>query len=820
MKSIININTIKHLTYLIYACCIFFFSGIVNAADSPLIDSIDFDELKNSTLININFIMPVSVTSHFPDQNGKQLDISILPIANTPDHQLSITEPQQLRFKSNNNSLVQSVQFEPAGKIGNISIRFFKTSSYEILNQTTPVKITIKIKKKIKPRPIVNKPPSRKTIENNQSFIYSINLISSKTALSMLDVKKRPELTPYFLYTTKLVTEKTTWHRLRLGFYKSLNDAKKILQQLKGKYPNAWIDRAKGNERKHIGPWLAGLANRGNSLAFNQDTILTETTKPDSTLFTTNTQKLFANAKKAIINKQYRTAIRLLTRLLRKPHNESTEAAQELLGVAREKNRQIAHAIAEYRTYLKKYPKGEFAYRVKQRLDGLTSARKKSSRRLRRVKSKYRETPLQVYGSVFQFYRRDIDTTDPSTNITRNSSLSTDVSVSTRKRTKKYDLRSQFVGSYQYDLENSDQSQFRISSAYYDASDRKRIWNARIGRQSQSTGGVLGRFDGIKAGYRFSPKWKINAVTGFPVAISSSNQLNTDKVFYGASLDVGTFNKYWNGSIFFVNQTAYDLNDRSAVGAELRYLNPKLTVFGLLDYDIDYGAINIAQLISNIRLPNATTLNLVADYRNSPILTTSNALQGQTSPTLTALLQTYTEDEIRQLAEDRTAIFRSVSATLSKPLKKNLLMSLEFSASHLSSTPASGNVAATPSTGIEYFYGTQVIANNIFKKGDTTLFGIRYADTNSSQTTTLSLNSRYPYNKKWRLNPRLRIDLQSRETNSEIIKYRPSLRVDWRAKRSIKFEMEAGYEYSDITDAIGDREESSFFINMGYIADF
>jgi hypothetical protein len=302
--------------------------------------------------------------------------------------------------------------------------------------------------------------------------------------------------------------------------------------------------------------------------------------------------------------------------------------------------------------------------------------------------------------------------------------------------------------------------------------------------------------------------------------LSTSNQFETDKSFYGLSLDAGTYDKYWNASAFIIKQTAFDIDDRTAVGAELRYLNPKATVFALIDYDIDYNSLNIAQLIANARLPFDASFNLVADYRNSPILTTSNAIQGQTNPTLEQLLLTFTEDEIKQLAMDRTAVFRSVSGTLSRPITKDLLLSVDLAASHLESTPASGGVDAAPSTGIEYFYGAQLIANSVFKPGDTTLLGLRYADTSSSDTVTYSINSRYPYNKYWRLNPRLRIDDQKRNNGSNILRLRPSFRVDYRAMRKVKFEFELGYEHSDIEDNLGGRTESNYFINMGYIADF
>ena len=51
-----------------------------------------------------------------------------------------------------------------------------------------------------------------------------------------------------------------------------------------------------------------------------------------------------------------------------------SKEAQEYLGLARERNGQLAHAKAEYRIYLAKYPEGEDAQRVRQRLDALVTA--------------------------------------------------------------------------------------------------------------------------------------------------------------------------------------------------------------------------------------------------------------------------------------------------------------------------------------------------------------------------------------------------------------------------------------------------------------
>ena len=811
--------------YIMLATILIFPSSYSLAASSSVIDSVDIDETSTQIVITLHFTLAMTYSTHFPANSAAQLDIKLQAVARSPEQQQAITQAQSLGYNSDAINPLELIRYEPDNPAGKgLSLLFSRTTSYTVDPQANPESLTIRLAKKATPTtqqeiltpPVTDKEISTE-IEDSDNFDYVINLHSSQSDINIDQYLNRKILQPYTIYLTQTSVDNSNWNRIRMGFFRNKDDAQITLKSIKGGFPRAWIDRVKPGEQYRIQAWLDEIARDGHPLAL---LLQGKKSRKKTSGGMTKSQALFAEAKSHIIIGEYRQAVQKLTKLLNMPDNESTEAGHELLGLAREKNQQIAHAIAEYRIYLKKYPQGEFRNRVSQRLNGLTQARKKKPRTLRKAKAVNKETPWDVYGTVFQFYRRDVDTTDTSDTQSIRSSLDTDISVSSRKRTKKLDIRTQMTGSYQFDLEENDESQFRLSSLYIDASDRNRQWDARFGRQSKNSGGVLGRFDGVALGYRIAPEWKLNAVTGFPVVISSSNQFQTDKSFFGMSVDAGTFKKYWNASAFLIKQSAYDIDDRTAIGAELRYLNPKATIFALVDYDIDYKSLNIAQIIGNIQLPGQTSLNLVADYRNSPALTTSNSLQGQINGTLEELLLTYTEEELRQLAQDRTAVFRSVSGTLSKSLKDDLQISLDLAASHLESTPGSGGVDATPSTGIEYFYGAQLIANNIFKKGDTALFGLRYADTSSSDTLTLSINSRFPYKKNWRFNPRLRIDDQKRSNNAKILKIRPSFRADYRARRNLKVELEIGYDQADIEDNFGSRKESNYFVNIGYILDF
>src|SRR5262249_45043962 len=84
---------------------------------------------------------------------------------------------------------------------------------------------------------------------------------------------------------------------------------------------------------------------------------------------------------------------------LRYPENRYSAEAQELLGLARQRNGQPDAARAEYEDYLRRYPRGEGHERVQQRLAGLVTASGESDARLRAPAGNFGTPPL---GSQFQ----------------------------------------------------------------------------------------------------------------------------------------------------------------------------------------------------------------------------------------------------------------------------------------------------------------------------------------------------------------------------------------------------------------------------------
>ena len=556
---------------------------------------------------------------------------------------------------------------------------------------------------------------------------------------------------------------------------------------------------------------------------------------PDLSAGTPEMSELMDEAGGAMIDRNFRRAIQLYTKVLRNPDTVFRRDAQELLGLARHRNGQRAHAKAEYEKYLKLYPEGPGSDRVRQRLSGLLTAAARPKDKLRKPKrpDAVGESVWdhQFFGSLSELYIYSDSKFQDGTTTTNQSDSLASLDFNTRSRSDRYEIRTQFFGTHEADLRSDGSGdRVRVNNFYIDLEDRKWELSGRFGRQTRSSGGVFGRFDGGLISYNILPEVKVNGVFGYPVATSSDDGFNTDKHFYGASVDLGTF---WNSvdfNLFAINQEVEGIVDRRSVGGEVRYFDPKRSFFSFVDYDISYSELNIFLINGGWTFPTKTRLNLVLDYRRSPILSTSNALIGQTTVTnIPGLLNTLTEDEIRQLALDRTATNKSATIGIVQDLNEKYQLVAEVTISELTATPASPSVPiapvvqvpATPATGKEYFYLTQLIASNFFMEGDINIIELRYADTMSNDSYSFNLNLRYPFTPDFRVNPRIQTNYRKdKNSGGKSVTFRPLVRVDYRWKKWLRFELEGGREWREESTLGTTERTTGYFATVGFRAYF
>lgn len=800
------------------------------SAVAGVIDTVDIDDDENPASIRVNFTIPLQYITHAPENYSDELHIEYRSISgNLFSLETEASDQQTVNASPNSKVPLLDTHYESVSSDrGVLTLRFSSKVQYKVYPGSDRRHVLIKVVKServdkhVAPPPLKQQPASPATgaDKDNTSAHFAINLESSTERKRVPLLKNIPGRDRYVVYTVKFPIDDRVWHRLRLGFFPTHKKALKMLDTIRNQYPDAWIAYASSDEIR---------------AALEQTRSLEKTRPEEHARITPDLPKasderiemLMEQARQEVATDNLSRAVQLYTKVLRYPENSRSPDALEYLGVIRERKGQLAHAVREYKRYLELYPEGEGAERVRQRLAGLTTASQKPRILGNKRKSGKESKPWDVYGGISQFYRRDESRTEFAGDFTTQSSISTDLDVTARKRSSAYDIQSRFTGSYLYDfLDDGSGDETSVSSMYIDMAQKKIGATARVGRQSRNSGGVLGRFDGLLAGYELTDWLTVNGVAGFPV-FSTQDSLETHRYLYGVSADLGTFSDAWDFNTFIIEQQNDGILDRRAIGGEARYFDPTKSLLSFVDYDISYDELNTLILLGTWTLPGQTVINTSLDYRKNPILLTSNALQGQNLDNLGDLLNTLSEQQLRDLANDRSADSTTVTMGISRPITELFQVSGDVTVSDISGTDASGNINgienidAIPGTGKEYFYNLQLIGSNLITTGDISVLGLRYSNTSNSDISTATFNTRYPFRNDWRINPRFRVDYRDNSNNDSTQWIAaPSLRVDYRWRKRYRLEAEAGGEWStqDLPD--NNEDSSSYFFNLGYRADF
>ena len=803
------------------------------AMAGDILEGIDVSPAGAPPQVLIHFRTAIQYISHSPPSQGQEIQVRLRTVSLLTDTGRDTVLPQRneiLQWTPTDRIPLSEVRFEPdvAGQ-ARLLVHFRRLVHYARIH-VSPDSRTLVIDlraagqhAKAKTSPPASgfetlKPPAP------PSGRYVINLASSTRPFDLHRIRKQLRSPGKILYMTQITLDGKIWYRLRLGFFESRKEAQALIVQIGSSYPRAWIARAPSEERRqamkssvreHQG---AGKASDLERKVRKEYLVVHRPDLPP--LPPERIERMMKEADDALAKGKFRHAARLYTALIERGTPAASREALEKLGLAKERLGQLAQAKSLYQEYLDLYPKDAHAPRVRQRLLGIVTARATPRERLGRKQGEH--TPWEFFGGIAQYYRRDISVPDNGVSTVTQSMLSNDLDVTARKRSERYDFRVRFTGGYDHDfLDNGPGSRTRISSLYLDMSDASTAYSFRLGRQTRSTGGVFGRFDGVLGTWRLSPRVRINGVFGSPVQ-RSQDGVDANRYFYGASLDLGTFVEHIDTVLYVIEQQAFGILDRRAVGGEVRYLDSKRSFLASADYDISYDLLNTFFMIGNLRLPDGSSINATVDIRRNPLLTTSNALQGQTTSDLDRLVNLLGgEDVTRQVALDRTSLSRTATLGVTHPLNPHYQINADITISNVSGTSSSAGVEGIPGTGNEYFYNLQLIGSSLLKAGDIGILGLRYADASTSRTLSISMDSRYPLNRFWRINPRARLDYRDNSNDGSIQwTLAPSLRINYRFKRYMEFELEAGSEWSSRKFTDSTSNDSAYFLTMGYRADF
>lgn len=777
---------------------------------------------ESATDIEVRFNCKTEYLRHEPQGGGDRLRIFLEPTGICNGVSPVVAESRsRLRPAGSDSAYLVDLEYDgdsPAGPI--LTLNFSQPVTFDVDESGVSFSLNVVVASRSEAAPASSAAPIAKTVQHRQvprpapsAPTYVINLASFKRLPTMADAAGLNRATNRSLYYSAVVVDGETWYRLVLGDYSSGADAAAALVDLKDRFPGAWVGEV--NSKTDLteiaaAQQIAELAPINNAL--------------DESASPSKVESLMEEARKSMAAGEISRAVQIYTKVLQQPNHDRLAEAQEYLALAREKNGQHAHAKAEYQRYLSLYPDGEGAARVNQRLSALlaagtpgTSNNPQAATSGTRV-SRQNDWRLQTYFS--QYYRRDANQQNDQDEIVSQSALYSDVNFDARRRGERFDFSSRLSLGYRNDFLDDNTgsgNSTRVSYAYADLADVKTGLRGRFGRQSRNSGGVLGRFDGLNVGYEIGDRVLLNTVIGKP-AYSSSDGIDSSRSFYGASVNYGPILDNLDFGLFYIAQDVEGIQDRSAVGGEFRYFGSNQSLWGMVDYDLGYGELASAFLQGSWRFESRLSLHALVDRRGSPFLSASNALIGQPVASFEELAVIYSEDELRQLGRDRTALSTTYTVGVSYPLSPKLQLNVDGSQSTMDATPASGGVLASEESTYKYYSGS-LVASSLFKEGDVTIISTRMSDSNTAKVVSLTFDSRYPISRAWRINPRLRIDRRQRvsDPNDEWF-YSPGIRVQYRRSQKFRLEFEAGKQFvqrdSSLPDIDLDRE--SYFINIGY----
>ncbi len=483
----------------------------------------------------------------------------------------------------------------------------------------------------------------------------------------------------------------------------------------------------------------------------------------------------------AMAGGDYELAVQIFTKVLSVPAPELHPEALEYLGLARERNGQAAHARAEYQKYLERYPDGEGARRVAQRLQALTTISGDVPEPLRPASIDRAPSELRYdwNGSAAIHYNRAKLFLDGFDDQVLDSSQISDVYLNGRILSRDYEVEATIDARQRLDfLTQSMGDDARVNSLLVEFSERGPGFWGNIGRQ-RGRGGVLGRFDGGRIGYRPVDWLDISVLGGYSLDTWRSDDFNTDRYQVGMVTSVLAIGDLFDTELYTNYQHEDGLVYRAAIGGEFRHLRPQHSLVAAFDYDVHFASLNLAMLIADVQVSPKLSLNSHLEYRNSPFLTLGNALIGQGVDSISRLRNTYSSAAMRDLAEDRTAHMATLNLGATYRITDAYEVMGNWTASNLSRTDTSGGVIGQPGTGFEFSYFAQLVAYGLLQKQGVSTVGVAVFDGDQYNRYALQLSGRYAIWPKLRVNPILRVELQDIVGADDLLACIPRLRIDY-----------------------------------------
>jgi hypothetical protein len=802
-----------------------------SVAHAQLIEDADLRQEGPNAVLQVRFLTPIHYSGRSVSSRSNDLIQAFYEIVPTKN-MLNLMFGQRLVVRGGQTLGEMTIIDESAGQGGDrnrkLVIRFVGSTSASVRAGPGGKSIEI-VLAKTRVGVMASPEAQGRRPSGDAATAYAIALMTSTDRNLQLD---KPIPSAYQNYTTEMVTRVVTGlqrFEIQLGNFGTLEEAQKALTVLKPRFPQASLVTIS----LAVPPMPEAAGSAPMSAAQVED----------------RAASLLGLARKAEFAGKLDQALELLNRALDLPVNKSTREAQYLAGVVRVEQGDTVRGRAELELFVKQYPSGKDTDQARSILEGALVSEKAAAQ-----KKEPKATDPVVSGSLSAYYNggdSKVRTQDFADSVvsalpqqpqdqeissTPQKMVMTNLDVQWRKRSRDEDIRIVFRDSFQRNVAKDlpvtvDRDKNKLSALYFDYRSFTDGFGIKVGRQNPSGGGVIARFDGLQAGYNILPKLRTNVFLGKP----SDQLFDTQRYFYGASIDVDALTTKTSGSFFFNRQMIDGVIDRNAFGTELRYFDSGINASFAFDYDTYLKVVNVGTLQGTWQSPKGASVNFNFDRRMVSILALSNALYFSLDPNtlppsspcaavnnlpgyvlpqfrrIRDVLACYTSwDQLRYEVHEVTAMYSQGSMGFTTPI------SARWQAGSSVGMMNIGSVAPVPgvlpmgseSTGDLWNISAQMIGTNLYSSRDSHVYSLNYQSSAKSHGAQLSYNNMSSVSEFFQIEPSMRYVVQRDDSLvSSLIKVTrrvaPGLRMSYKVGKNFVVEGDYAYEYSVVDRPMG-----------------
>ncbi len=635
---------------------------------------------------------------------------------------------------------------------------------------------------------------------------YAIVFASSRRQFNALSKDGWALPQEHLVYQTRVEVEGQVYYRLALGNFADVKPAQIELKRLQQTFADAWIYRRSPAEEKQ----LAKFIDQSGTPTVVAPAPKSVTAPVRITAGKAAAAALLERARQEFIDGNYARVIAITDKVAETGDLTEVREALELAGITRERQGKFSQAVNLYEALLDTQPGPATRARTENRLEGIRTMNLVPKTRIANNTVRSERNPWRSRGVLQQFYQDDrVDMPKDSLHSV-NRVLVTDLDLSVQRRTDKDKLELRLDAGLVKDLlDDSTESRIYSASLEYERDD----FRLTGGRQRRTLTGVYGSFDGLSIADLSHSGYQLGFAYGYLVQ-SSYDDFNSDQPFIGANLDLTPY-PWLDLSFYVIHQEISGLTDRQSVGTEIRYQSERAFVYGFIDYDVFFNELNNLSLNSNYQLNDNWSLNLTLSQGFSATLSTLSALQGQPVTSMDELKDLLSNDEIYELARDRTSKSQNLFIASSYRFDAKRYLYVHLSALKLDAIEASGGIEKIPSSkdlqlAVDYSF------QGLFSGRDYATVGGRIADSTSSEILSIRARTRFGYVRDISYDPRLQVDRRkSKRDGTKQLILKPSFKITYRSSDKLSIEGIFGIEYSNL-DLPELKDQYIYSLYLGY----